>query len=572
MRFLILLLLTATPSFAFNHPDTLWVRFYDNNAENDLVYDAVSTTDGGFLLGGRTPNNDISVDYFIVKADVHGNEEWRYIPCIERGDGLRSVIQVPDIGYLVGGESQYYDGLGIMINEDGDSLWSRSYGGSNGTIKGMTISRDGHGVIAGTTSEYAENGSWDSYLVKIDAENEGEVIWRQVYGGGSGDSVFDVILTQDNGFAIAGETRSFGNQTQFYLVKTDSIGEQEWESNFGGEGTERCTALVQTPDGGFALVGYTIDDDYGDPGDIFFVRTDSEGNELWSRWYGFGDSDYCLSMVQTQEGGFVLAGSTSHAEGMYLIRLDCDGEVLWSYLYETADNDIRKAFSIMETDDGGYAVAGEASVRLRSRDFVLLKLGTDIIRWLSLPDSGFTEDSVLVYDMNYFMDYVSPTVYQDSALVFSVMDGEHIYGEFEEERFVITADDDWFGLDSLMLIVTEEDDEENADSTWLHLTVHENNDVETSLDQEIPQSFVLQAAYPNPFNSTVSIRYQLPEASHVKLKIFDISGREVATLVNSEVKSGYHTSTWNANVPSGIYICRMQAGSYVESIKVVLNR
>jgi hypothetical protein len=91
-------------------------------------------------------------------------------------------------------------------------------------------------------------------------------------------------------------------------------------------------------------------------------------------------------------------------------------------------------------------------------------------------------------------------------------------------------------------------------------------------EPNVPYEFVLYEAYPNPFNSTVSIRYQLPEASHVKLKIFDISGREAASLVNSKVSAGYHTATWEAKHPSGIYICRMEAGSFSQSRKLILVR
>ena len=87
-----------------------------------------------------------------------------------------------------------------------------------------------------------------------------------------------------------------------------------------------------------------------------------------------------------------------------------------------------------------------------------------------------------------------------------------------------------------------------------------------------PSSFILLPSYPNPFNSSTSISYQIPDASHVTLKIFNISGREVTTLISGTVKAGNHQTIWNANAPSGIYICRLNAGGLARSVKLALCR
>jgi hypothetical protein len=112
------------------------------------------------------------------------------------------------------------------------------------------------------------------------------------------------------------------------------------------------------------------------------------------------------------------------------------------------------------------------------------------------------------------------------------------------------------------------------DSKIRELTCLYEESVEPRSDNKtlLPTQLKLEPAYPNPFNSTTSICYQLSVNSEVTLKIFDISGREVVTLVNGKLNAGYHTVAWEANVPSGIYICRMEAGSFSKSIKLVLNR
>ena len=166
-----------------------------------------------------------------------------------------------------------------------------------------------------------------------------------------------------------------------------------------------------------------------------------------------------------------------------------------------------------------------------------------------------------------------PDVYRDSVLTFSVVDGEHISGEFTEDSLFITPLEDWFGLDSLLLTVAEADSEENCDTTWLRLTITENTLAPYPDDLEIPHKYALIPCYPNPFNASTTMSYQLPEACDVSIKIFDIQGRRIETLIDGQVAAGFHRLVWNGSALStGLYICRMEAADYHRSIKLVLTK
>ncbi len=217
-------------------------------------------------------------------------------------------------------------------------------------------------------------------------------------------------------------------------------------------------------------------------------------------------------------------------------------------------------------------LAGQSNVN-GLEDGYLVKTGMDMLLWLSLPDTGFVENDSLVYALDYFRSYTSPRVGIDSLLQFTVRDVEHVHGEIEDGWLTITADPDWFGSDSLLLTVTEVANEDNNASTYLRTTVREYEDVTEPLLSNSPKQFKLLNPYPNPFNSSTTIQYQLPESSQVDMQIVDIQGRRIVDLVKGRINAGYHTAVWDgSNAPSGIYYCWIKTDDNSQCVKLVLLR
>ena len=137
----------------------------------------------------------------------------------------------------------------------------------------------------------------------------GETEWSRTFGG-EGDDNGWTVLEVAGGYVLGGFTDSFGEgENDFYLIRTDSAGEEQWSRTYGGAGNDRCWSLIQTADGGFLLAGETTSACAGER-DCWVVRTDADGEELWSRTYGGPKGDRAFSVVAAKDGGFVLAGQT----------------------------------------------------------------------------------------------------------------------------------------------------------------------------------------------------------------------------------------------------------------------
>jgi hypothetical protein len=148
--------------------------------------------------------------------------------------------------------------------------------------------------------------------------------WNQTYGGTGYDYAYSVVQTSDEGYALAGATASFGaGSSDFWLIKTDLSGNMQWNKTYGGSGDDESYSLAKTDDGGYAVVGYTSSFGAGNL-DFWLVKTDSVGSMQWNQTYGGPENDIAYSVVQTRNGGYAIAGSTksfgSGSSDFYLVK------------------------------------------------------------------------------------------------------------------------------------------------------------------------------------------------------------------------------------------------------------
>jgi hypothetical protein len=208
-----------------------------------------------------------------------------------------------------------------------------------------------------------------------EAVSEGELSaqWNKTYGGILDDYAFSVVQTIDGGFAIAGYTYSFGiGGTDFWLVKTDGDGNMEWNKTYGGVSDDFARSVVQTSDGGFAIAGYITNLSYDS--DFWLVKTDVNGDIEWNKTYGETKTEYGRSVVQTVDGGYVIAGQRGlpwTGASAWLVKTDGDGNMEWNKTYP-GDFD-SGAFSVVQTSDGGFAIPGYTLTFWGDSDFWLVK-------------------------------------------------------------------------------------------------------------------------------------------------------------------------------------------------------
>jgi hypothetical protein len=337
------------------------------------------TSDGGYVVAGYTNSFGVGkYDVYLVNTDSSGNQLWQRTYGGSGDDYGASVQQTIDGGYIIVGRTRPfikddYDVYIVKTDASGKQLWREIYGGT-GNDSGWSVQQtaDCGYVIAGSTSSSIGD---DVYLLKLDSS--GKLLWQKTYGGANSDGGFSVQQTPDGGYVIAGDTWSFGaGGDDVYLVKTDASGNQLWQRTYGGTLDDFGYSVQLTSDGGYVIVGYT--NSFGAGGyDVYFVKTDASGNQLWQKTYGGIGNEEGYSVTQTSDGGYVIAGWTNSfgvgGSDVYIVKTDASGNQLWQKTYGGTGEDA--GYSVQQTTDGGYIIAGvTGSFGAGGDDFYLIKL------------------------------------------------------------------------------------------------------------------------------------------------------------------------------------------------------
>ncbi len=275
----------------------------------------------------------------------------------------RAVLATEDGGLIACGNSSItidttsIEALYVVKTDvDGDTLWTNTYGTEELHEYGYSIIETDEGgfVIAGNNNDDNPTGGVeeDVYLLKID--NQGNLIWEKTYGGDGKDFGYTVIQTSDGGLAIVGETESYGSGSRdIYLIKTDENGDTLWTKTYGGPDRDNGYSIVETIDDGFAIAGY-IASQGNTVKEAYLIKTDADGNEEWAT--SFGESAYVAgaSVILADESGFMVTAFIDTAT--YLINVDDSGNEVWAD--EMPDISINGGNSLTYTEDGGIAIAG----------------------------------------------------------------------------------------------------------------------------------------------------------------------------------------------------------------------
>jgi len=488
MRFNLLIIMTiACAQITTAQPELLWYRIYGETIGYYEAESVINVGENGFLIVGSYFYNIFPGGYtkgFIARTGTSGAVIWASLYSEEQNQSLYDCIQMDSESYLAVGEIRSDSSVEsriwlLKINDAGEVLWSRTIGtGVNEVGRAIKPSDDGNYLIAGLC-EPGDNP--EGLIAKIDPE--GNQLWLQTYGGVGDQEFYDIIPASDGGYVAVGICDTiYNNSDDVYLVKVDEMGNELWTQIHGENNYDFAYSIEETPDGGYILAG-TTSRETSEYYDCLLLRTDSEGNELWSQLYdhqGTLSGDFGRDVLLLDDGGFLLLGSTGgyyyNSTDILLIRTDELGDELWMQEYDIEGTCFGN--SLIAADTGGYIVAGSCS------------------------DDGF------------------PTASSEALLM-----------RFSEDPVSV------------------------------------NQEIETS----IPVMIQFNIPYPNPFNPTTVFSFEMPDASCVSLGVLDISGRLVATLVNGWQEAGRQEVTFDgADLPSGIYIYRLTAREFEASGKMVL--
>ena len=278
-------------------------------------------------------------------------------------DRLYSVVHTSDGGYAAVGHSGLsgvvdYDVYLFKIDSAGNMEWNKTYGGAgNDRAYSVVQTNDGGYAIAGSTNSSGVGGL-DFYLVKTDSA--GNMEWNKTYGGAGNDVAYSVVQTSSGRYVITGGTFSFGRgDGDIYWIATNSAGDRVWNKTYGGWALDRGLSVMETADLGYVIGGFTWSD-VTTSLDFYLLKIDSAGNMSWSRTYGGEENDVMSCAVQTTDGGYaIVGGALSYGAGgidFYLVKTDSAGNMIWNKTYGGAGSEI--PYSVVQTNDGGYALTG----------------------------------------------------------------------------------------------------------------------------------------------------------------------------------------------------------------------
>lgn len=314
--------LIKTDSFG----DTLWTRTYGGTGD-DYAYSVQQTTDEGYIIAGYTNSFGNDEQVYLIKIDSLGDTLWTKNYGGASGDYGYSVQQTTDGGYIIAGRTYSFGNFEqvylIKTNPVGDTLWTKTFGGT-GMQRGWSVKQttDGGYIITGDDFSI-ENGK--VYLIKTDSL--ADTLWTRHYGESLlGDGGASVQQTIDGGYIITGVALTMPHNHHVLLIKTDSLGNNPWSRTYGDESGGDYSygrSVRQTTGGNYIIAGKT---DGGDPYyQVYLIKTDTLGNLLWFQTYGGGNSEDGYCVQQTQDGGYIIAGVTnSFGDGyqVYVIKTD----------------------------------------------------------------------------------------------------------------------------------------------------------------------------------------------------------------------------------------------------------
>ena len=365
--------------------DTLWTKTFGGSGR-DVGLSVQQTIDDGYIITGFTSSFGAGYDdVWLIKTNANGDTLWTKTFGGSNMDWGQSVQQTMDGGYIITGSTPSFGSNGyddvwlIKTNADGDTLWTKKFGGSY-YDEGISVQQtnDGGYTIAGDTWSFGA-GHCDIRLIKTNID--GDTLWTKTFGGSNNEYVGEAMQTKDEGYVIIGWTNSFGaGHRDAWLIKTNTDGDTLWTKTFGGSGDDWGQAIQQTSDEGYILTVLTFS--FGDVnGDIWLIKINTFGDTIWTKTFGGSGWDGGNSIQQTNDGGYIITGYTDSfgvdSSDVWLIKTNASGDTLWTKTFGGINMD--DGISVQQTKDGGYIITGyTCSFSAGEDDIWLIKTTPDI--------------------------------------------------------------------------------------------------------------------------------------------------------------------------------------------------
>lgn len=350
-------------------------------ADPERGYSMTLTSDNGYILAGSTSSfGQGTSDIFIVKTDLLGDTIWTKTYGTVPYDIGYAIEETYDGGYIIAGQTGEPDTLSellsdvfvIKTNSVGEPNWAFSWNpGSGDRAYDVKQTTDSCYIVTGVLNAGLNTGTPSAFLAKL--SKQGSLLWNKVFESHS--TAFSVTQSWDGGYLVSGYY-GIPPQLQVYLVKTNANGEALWTKK-GALGFQFGTgnSMVQTLDSNFVIAGSVYDDISSQ---VFLSKIAQTGDVIWTKKYG-DDDDTCEgnAVIKSYDGGFIIAGSTNNnspgpfpTADIWVIKTDKNGDTLWTRSYGTTTNEYGLDVQLSNTD-GSIAIIGYTGL---PADMFLLKI------------------------------------------------------------------------------------------------------------------------------------------------------------------------------------------------------
>jgi hypothetical protein len=566
---------------------------------------SIRQTIDGYVVAGESNsidgdierNHSIYLHCWLIGLSDTGAIEWQKALGGGGNDVATSIKQTFDDGYIVAGWSSStdgdvtanhggYDEWIVKLDSTGELDWQKTLGGSDhDEAKCIQQTNDSGFIVAGFSysldGDVAGNhGNQDYWIVKL--SNAGTIQWQKSLGGSGDDEANAIQQTIDGGYIVAGWSNStdgdiidnHGNY-DYWIVKLDFNGGILWKKSFGGSGNDKATSIYQTKDKGYVIAGYSNsnnDNVTGHHGNSFYsdywiVKVDSVGNIQWQKSLGGTEEDEAYSIQQTNDSGYVVAGSSYSNDGdvtghhgssssqqvafsdYWIVKLDTIGNIQWQKSY--GGNSVDEAYSVQQVGDGGYIVAGYSA-----------SIDGDV----SENHGPYNYPDYWVIKINV----VGNIVWQ-KALGGAGYDIATSIGETKDGGCILSGYSD--SQDGDVTGYHGNPNYGGGDYDYWIVKLSPIADAVNEKPANTPAQLSLTQNYPNPFSGMTNIEYGIPNEEHVTLKVYNALGEEVATLVNGNVTAGTHNVTFDSSgLPGGVYFYKVSAGESILMNKMFIVR
>jgi hypothetical protein len=323
---------------------------------------------------------------------------------------------------------------------------------------------------------------------------------------------------------VTGKSDGSGTYEDYATVKYDSLGVEQWVARYNGPGnsSDAANGIAVDDSGNVYVTGYSYG--VGTGADYATLKYSSSGAELWVRRSVLTGNDLAYAIALDHQGYIYVTGT----DGDYAtIKYNASGDQQWIARYHGASG-LDQAERIVIDRENNVYVTGMSQGTGSNMDIATVKYNSSgVEQWAARYDGPFN----------------------------ALDDASGIAVDSEGNVYVTGYST---GL------------EQNFDYVTIKYV---SGTVGVKDNPQKPSVFELHQNYPNPFNPKTIMKYQIPEQTHVTLKVFDLLGREVAMLVNERKQSGMYAVQFDAsNLTSGVYLYRLQAGTFFETRKMVLVR